>query len=185
MTTDDEIITGSLELPAFDEAFAQGIARGQNKLDALRDAYPDAEDGLGDEENSSLRSRAHRKAKRREIVERIIYLKEERAAAATKKALPERWDAHALGEVAREATKALTAALRACEQDPNIPESARSAVRREAVRHAGRVHRAGASRPDVVPGDKGLTSGMLAEALERLHLCTCDHEDLEKLEGWA
>lgn len=183
MTTDDDIIPGSLELPAFDEAFAQAVARGQDKLSAFRDAYPDADDGLG-EDNSSVRSRAHRRAKRKEIADRIAYHKEERARTATE-ALPERWDAHALGEVAREATEALTAALRACESDPNVPESARSSVRREAVRHAGRVHRAGAARPDVVLGDKGLTSSMLAEALERLHLCTCGHEDLEDLENPA
>lgn len=183
MTTDDDDITpGSNALPdAFDEAFAQAIARGQNKLEAFRDAYPDADDGLG-EDNSSVRSRAHRKAKRPEIAERITYLKEERARTATE-ALPERWDAAALASVAAEATEALTAALRACEADPNVPESARSSVRREAVRHAGRVHRAGAARPDVVLGDKGLTSSMLAEALDRLHLCQCHLHDYEELDA--
>jgi len=184
MTTDEIILPGSLELlDAFGEAFAQAVARGMKMVDAYRDVYPDAEDGVG-EDNSSVRSRAHRKAKRREVADRIEYLKAERDAAATQ-ALPERWDAYALGEVAREATEALTAALRACESDPNVPESARSSVRREAVRHAGRVHRAGAARPDAVLGDRGLTSSMLAGALERMHLCQCQLEDYEELENPA
>lgn len=184
MTTDDDILPGSLELPdAFDEAFAQSVARGMKMLDAFRDVYPDADDGVG-ENNSSVRSRAHRKAKRPEVADRIAYLKAERDAAATQ-ALPERWNAYALAEVAAEATYALQQALRACEQDPNVPESARSSVRREAVRHAGRVHRAGASRPDAVLGDRGLTSSMLAEAIQRMPLCTCTLEDLEELENPA
>lgn len=180
----DDIISGSLPLrDEMDEAFCQAIVRGQNKVAAYKDAYPDAEDGVGDG-TSSVRSRAHRTAKRQEIADRIEFLRAERATAATE-SLPERWDAYALGEVAREATEALTAALRACEADPNVPESARSSVRREAVRHAGRVHRAGASRPDVVLGDKGLTSSMLADALQRMHLCQCQIEDYEELENPA
>lgn len=127
---------------------------------------------------------AHRRAKRTEIAHRIEYLREERSLATTAE-LPGRWDAHALREVAREATAALTAALRACESDPNVPESARSSVRREAVRHAGRVHRAGASRPDVAQSDKGRTSSMLTAALERLHLCNCDSTDHEEPENPA
>ncbi len=185
MTTNDDIIPGSQELPnAYDEAFAQAIARGQDKLSAFLNAYPDAEDGLGDADNSSIRSRAHRKAKRPEIADRIPYLRAERDRAAME-ALPERWNARALDEVAREATEALTAALRACEADQGVPESARSSVRREAVRHAGRVHRAGAARPNVVLSDKGSTSSMLAEALERLYLCTCGLEGYEELDSPA
>lgn len=185
MATNDDIIPGSQGLlNEYDEALAHAIARGQDKLSAFRNSYPDAEDGLGNADNSSIRSRAHRKAKRPEIADRITYLKAERDSTATE-ALPERWNARALGEVAREATEALTAALRGCEADQGVPESARSSVRREAVRHAGRVHRAGATRPNVVLGDKGLTSSILAEALERLHLCTCGLEAYEELDSPA
>lgn len=173
MTTED-IIEGSLPLgDVRHEAFAQAVARGADKVAAFRDSHDDADDGIA-EGSSSIRSRSHRLAKRVAVAARILFLKAERDAAASE-SLPQRWDTRALGIVAREATEALTAAFRACEADPSVPESARSAIRREAVRHAGRVHRAGATKQDRadLPAS-GETSKMLAQAVTNLRLCTCE-----------
>lgn len=176
----DDITRGSIPLPDQQaEAFATRVAAGQKKTQVYRETHGDlAQDG--DLVAVSVRSRAHRLSQRPAIAERIAYLKSERAQRVAG-ALPERWTGSALSEVAREATFALTAALRAAESDPNVPESARSAIRREAVRHAGRVHRAGAAKA-ALPETAGRSAlQTLALALSRLRLCGCtlDRAELE------
>lgn len=170
---DDEIVTGSLTLSAKEEQFARMISSGTNKVAAFKSSFPGAEEGI-EAGTSSLRSRAHRLAKNSGIAARIHYLRQERERCASK-ALPERWTAVELSNVAKEATQALTAALRACEADASVPEAARAAVRREAVRHAGRVARAGAAAHHEYHPDFGTDlSSSLADALGRLQLCACE-----------
>ncbi|MFC4733921.1 hypothetical protein [Salipiger abyssi] len=173
MTLHDEIVSGSVELgDAQRESFATKVARGVQKLRAYKEAFGDmAEDG--DLAEVSVRSRATRLSQVSEVRDRIHFLRRERDESAAE-SLPDRWDARSLADVAVEATHALRDALRVCEADPSVPESARSAIRREAVRHAGRVHRAGAREHDHTLPRDGKVSAALAETLrDRLTLCTC------------
>lgn len=168
MTTDDEIEEGSLPLrDALDEAFAQAVARGQAKLEAFREAYPTADDGVA-EDTSSVRSRAHRQAAKFDA--RIQFLRAERAAQFDD--APEQLDARAVGALMDEAVAALQTCLIAAEA-AHVPASELSNIRSQIVVVAGYSERLNVQRDERPYEPLGAVNSLLADGLARLHLCTC------------
>lgn len=168
MTIDDEIVEGSLSLhDELDEAFAQAVARGQAKLEAFREVYPAADDGVT-EDTSSVRSRAHRQAAK--FAQRIQFLRAERAAQFDD--APEQLDERAVGSLMDEAVAALRTCLIAAEA-AHAPASELSGIRSQIVVVAGYSERLNVQRDNHPIEPLGKVSSLLADGLARLQLCAC------------